>query len=74
VWRKKALAEYLFYRKHYRPETVRRIARAHRFREMRKILLTRFSLPFVRDRARALERMERYRVVYDIAIRESGNG
>jgi N-acetylglucosaminyl-diphospho-decaprenol L-rhamnosyltransferase len=74
VWRKKTLAEYLFYRKHYRPETVRRIARAHRYREMRKILLTRFSLPFVRDRARALERMERYRVVYDIAVRQLGGG
>lgn len=74
VWRKKALAEYLFYRKHYRPETVRRIARAHRFREMRKILLTWVSLPFVRDRARALERMERYRMVYDIAVRQLGGG
>lgn len=74
MWRKKALAEYLFYRKHYRPETIRRIARAHRFREMRKILLTRVSLPFVRDRARALERMERYRVVYDIAGRQLGGG
>lgn len=72
VWRKKALAEYLFYRKHYRPETVRRIARAHRFREMRKILLTRFSLPFVRDRAKALERMERYRMLYDIAVQQLG--
>ena len=72
VWRKKALAEYLFYRKHYRPETVRRIARAQRFRELRKILLTRLSLPFVRDRARAQERMERYRVVYDIAVRQLG--
>ena len=74
VWKKKTLAEYLFYRKQYRPETVRRIARAHRFREMRKILLTRLTLPFVRDRARALERMERYRVVYDIAVRQLGGG
>jgi hypothetical protein len=74
VWRKKAQAEYLFYRKQYRPETVRRIARANRSREMRKILLTRLTLPFVRDRARALERMERYRVGYDIAVRQLGGG
>jgi GT2 family glycosyltransferase len=74
VWRKKAQAEYLFYRKQYRPETVRRIARANRFRELRKILLTRLTLPFVRDRARALERMERYRVGYDIAVRQLGGG
>lgn len=74
VCRKKALAEYLFYRKHYRPETVRRIARAHRFRELRKILLTRVALPFVRDRAKAMERLERYHVIYDIAVRQLGGG
>ena len=74
IWRKKAAAEYLFYRKHYRPETVRKIARAHVRRERRRILLTRLSLPFVRDRARALEKLERYRVVYDVAIRETGKG
>lgn len=74
VWRKKVAAEYLFYRKHYRPETVRRIARAHRAREMRKILLTRISLPFVRDRARALERIGKYRMIYDIAVRQLGGG
>jgi GT2 family glycosyltransferase len=74
VWRKKALAEYLFYRKHYRPETVRRIARAHVRRERRRILLTRLSLPFVRDGARALAKLERYRVVYDIAVRHLGGG
>jgi len=74
VWRKKALAEYLFYRKHYRPETVLRIARAHARRERRRMLLTRLILPFVRDRARALERMERYRVGYDIAVRQLTGG
>jgi hypothetical protein len=74
VWRKKALAEYLFYRKHYRSETVLRIARAHVRRERRRMLLTRLSLPFVRDRVRALAKLERYRVVYDVAIRESAKG
>lgn len=74
VWRKKAMAEYLFYRKHYRPETVLRIARAHVRRERRRMLLTRLSLPFVRDRVRALAKLERYRVVYDVAIRESAKG
>jgi GT2 family glycosyltransferase len=72
VARKKALAEYLFYRKHYSEGTVRRIARAHRAREMRRIVLTRLSLPFVRDRARALERLQRYRLMYDIATRHLG--
>jgi GT2 family glycosyltransferase len=70
VWRKKAAAEYLFYRKHYRPETVREIARAHVRRERRRIFLVRLFLPFLRDRVRALGKLERYRVVYDVAIRE----
>lgn len=74
IWRKKALAEYLFYRKHYRAETVHRIARAHVQREGWRMLLTRLSLPFVRDRTRAVARLERYRVAYDVATRESGKG
>ena len=74
VWRRKALAEYLFYRKHYTPDTVRRIARAHVRGARRKMMLTRLALPFVRDRARANARLERYRVVYDVAIRELGEG
>lgn len=72
VARKKALAEYRFYRKHYRPETVRRIARAHVARERRRILLTRISLPFVRDKVRARERLARYRLIYDVACRHLG--
>ena len=74
VWRKKATAEYLFYRKHYRPETVREIARAHVRRERRRMLLTRLFLPFARDRARVVAKLERYRVIYDVAIREKGKG
>jgi N-acetylglucosaminyl-diphospho-decaprenol L-rhamnosyltransferase len=69
VARKKALAEYRFYRKHYNPETIQRIARAHASRERRRILLTRLSLPFVRDRARAEARLQRYGMGYDIASR-----
>ncbi len=67
VVRRKALAEYCFYRKHYSPETIRRIARAHVSRERRRILLTRLSLPFVRDKGRARDRIERYRLIHDVA-------
>jgi len=74
VWRRKAAAEYLFCRKHYRPETVRKIARAHVRRARRRIFLARLAVPFLRDRARALERMERYRAIYDVATRELGEG
>jgi GT2 family glycosyltransferase len=72
VARRKAQAEYRFYRKHYSPESVRRIARAHVARERRRILLTRLSLPFVRDKARARERLARYRLIYDVACEHLG--
>jgi hypothetical protein len=74
VWRKKAAAEYLFYRKHFRPETVLRIAHANVRGARRKLILARLALPFVRDRARMIAKLERYRVVYDVAIRETGKG
>jgi len=74
VWRRKAAAEYLFCRKHYRPETVREIARAHVRRAKRRIFLARLAVPFLHDRAHALGRMERYRAIYDVAIRELGEG
>ena len=68
VWRKKASAEYLFYRKHYRPETVRKIARAHALRERLRIALLRI-LPFLfGHRVKAHDRLLRYRMGLEIAM------
>ncbi len=66
VWRKKLAAEYLFYAKHYRAETVRRIARAARRRAAWQIALKRIALPFAGNRARAESRLAKY-----LAVREA---
>ncbi len=70
VWRKKLAAEYLFYAKHYRAETVRRIARAARRRAAWQIALKRIALPFAGNRARADAKLAKYRAVREAA--ESG--
>lgn len=62
-WGRKARAEYLFYRKHYRPETVRRIAREDRLKSWWRILTIPLSLPFLRDGDAAREKLVKYRAV-----------
>jgi hypothetical protein len=73
IWRKKVLAEYLFHRKHYRPETVRRIARAHVLRERLRITLLRFLPVFFGGRKKADDRLQRYRMGLEIALRHVEN-
>jgi len=64
VWKKKVHAEYLFYEKHYRPETIRRIRRADMIKAWWRMVTLRY-FPFLeKDRARAKEKLEKYRVIY----------
>ncbi|HQL90041.1 MAG TPA: glycosyltransferase family 2 protein [Syntrophales bacterium] len=62
-WGRKARAEYIFYRKHYRPETIRRIAREERLKAWWRILTIPLSLPFLRDAYTAREKLVKYRAV-----------
>jgi GT2 family glycosyltransferase len=64
-WRKKIRAEYLFYTKHYGPETVARIRRADRIKARWRLLTLGLSLPLLREKAAALEKMGRYRVLLE---------
>lgn len=68
--RKKLRAEYLFYLKHYRAGTIRRIRNAQRFRALWRILSIRMTLPVTADKTAALRKLERYRVIRD----EAGDG
>lgn len=63
VVRKKVRAEYLFYSKHYRPETIRRIRRSQHLRALWRIFSIRLMLPVTADRASALQKEARYRVI-----------
>jgi GT2 family glycosyltransferase len=65
VLRRKARAELLFFQKHYRPETVRAICRYQTARARWRVFWLRLTLPFTRDKARAREKLLKYRVIYD---------
>jgi GT2 family glycosyltransferase len=67
VVRKKIQAEYLFYSKHYRPETVRRIRAAQQSRALWRIFCIRFLLPLTFDKESSHKKLARYRVILNVS-------
>jgi len=65
VWKKKLSAEYLFYRKHYLPETIASIRRADIRKARWRIATLKLAMPFVKDKTKALEKLIKYEVIYD---------
>lgn len=65
VWKKKTRAEYLFYRKHYLPETIARIRRADLRKARFRLLTLKLTMPFTRDRAQAEGKRTKYRALYE---------
>jgi hypothetical protein len=63
VWRKKVRAEHLFYRKHYRPETVARITRAESLKTRFRIITLQLSLPFMKNKGIAIEKLNKYKTI-----------
>lgn len=63
VVRKKVRAEYLFYRKHYRMETIERISKAQDRRALWRMFFIRLLYPFTADKASAGLKLARYRVI-----------
>jgi len=66
VWRKKIRAEYLFYEKHYRRETIARIIRAARRKARWRILTLTLALPFLTDKDRARDKLDKYKVIIEV--------
>jgi len=65
VVRKKIKAEYLFYRKHFKPVSVKKIRRAQHLRAFWRILSIRLSqYVFFLDKDSLLHKLSRYRVIY----------
>ena len=60
VWRKKILAEYIFYRKHYLPATVEKIMRGALMKARWRILTLSFLMPFYKDKSEAEEKLVKY--------------
>lgn len=65
VVRKKVRAEYLFYRKHYLPETIRRIRAAQRLRAMLRTFFIRLLLPLASDKSLAQYKLSKYQVILE---------
>ncbi|MCX5828794.1 MAG: glycosyltransferase family 2 protein [Deltaproteobacteria bacterium] len=65
VWRKKISAEYLFYHKHYQPETIARITKAEMLKTHWRILTLRICLPFIKNKGEAREKLNKYKVIHD---------
>jgi N-acetylglucosaminyl-diphospho-decaprenol L-rhamnosyltransferase len=65
VWRKKTKAEFLFYRKHYLPETIARIKRVHLLKARWRIATLALTTPFSINKNKAKEKMIKYRVISD---------
>jgi len=62
-WGKKVRAEYLFYRKHYLPQTIERIRRADLLKAYWRIATLKLTMPLVKDKMKAREKLIRYQVI-----------
>lgn len=66
IWKKKTRAEYLFYQKHYLPETIARIRRADLFKARFRLLALKLTMPFSGDKARGEGKRIKYRAICEM--------
>jgi GT2 family glycosyltransferase len=64
VWKKKIHAEYIFYKKHYLPKTIKRISRANIIKTWWRIITLKLFLPFAKDKTKVKEKLGKYQVIY----------
>ena len=60
---RKIRAEYLFYEKHYRPDTIARIRRAERLKARWRLLTLKMLKPFTRHPEKIMAKEKRYRLL-----------
>lgn len=65
VVRKKIRGEYLFYRKHYKPESIRKICRAQHWRAAWRIFSIRLQQFISPNRDELMRKLSAYRVIYN---------
>jgi hypothetical protein len=63
VWEKKIKAEYIFYNKHYLPETIRKISRAYVMKCYWRIATLKILYPFAMDKVVSKNKMKKYQVI-----------
>jgi GT2 family glycosyltransferase len=65
LFEKKLRAEFLFYSKHYRPQTIARIKRSQRRKAIYRLITLWLTAPFSRDRLAHENKMRSYRMVLE---------
>jgi len=63
VFAKKLQAEYLFYKKHYLPETISRIKRAQKIKAYYRLATLNLLSPFIRNKDKLRNKIECYRLI-----------
>lgn len=66
LFKKKLRAEYLFYSKHYTPETITRIKRAEKLKALYRLGTLKITKPFVKDKIKLQNKIDRYRLIYQM--------
>jgi len=64
VWKKKIHAEYIFYRKHYLPKTIKRISMANIIKAWWRIITLKLFIPLAKDKTIAREKLGKYQVIH----------
>jgi len=64
LFEKKINAEYLFYKKHYRRDTIERIKRAERLKAIFRLFTLKISLPFSAKKTLIQNKIDCYRLTY----------
>ncbi len=67
LFEKKINAEYLFYRKHYSPQTISRINKSHRIKAYYRLATLKWSAPFVRNKAQLQNKISCYQILLKMA-------
>jgi GT2 family glycosyltransferase len=63
---KKIKAEYLFYSKHYKPQTIARIKKAENLKAVYRLITLKLAMPFTWNKIKLKNKIDRYRLIYDI--------
>lgn len=67
LFRKKLQAEFLFYKKHYLPSTIKRIKKAQARKASFRLTILKLQLPFSQNKERLNNKIECYKMVQEIS-------
>jgi len=66
LFEKKLKAEYLFYKKHYKPQTIKRIKKAENLKAVYRLTTLKLAMPFIRNKIKLQNKIDRYQLIYNM--------